>query len=225
MPHHSSARSVFRVMGLALPRDLTKTYLYHITDISNLPSILVNGGLLSDCALAGVAHQVIGYPNIKQRRMTQYRVHCCGNRFVGEFVPFYFCPRSPMLYTVNRGNTGRPPGCQTSIVHLVTTVSAALKQGRSFAISDGNAGAGYATFRSDLAALDDPTHLRWADINTNRWQGKMHFKQAEFLVADQFDWSAIVYIGCHNTTAVGQVANLLPQHGKPQVGAQPSWYY
>ena len=176
-----------------MPRDLTKTYLYHITDISNLPSILTNGGLLSDCALADVAHQVIGYPNIKQRRMTQYRVPCCENRYVGEFVPFYFCPRSPMLYTVNRGNTGRPPGCQTSVVHLVTNVAMAVNQGRPIAISDGNAGAGYATFRNDLAALDDP--------------------------------SAIVFVGCHNATVASHVAKLLPQHGSPHVGAQPSWYY
>jgi hypothetical protein len=212
-------------VSLILPRDLTKTYLYHITDISNLPSILQNGGLLPDCALVSVAHQVIGYSNIKLRRMTQYRVPCCGNRFVGEFVPFYFCPRSPMLYTVNLGNTGRPPGCQTSIVHLVTTVNAAVKQGRPFAISDSNAGAGYATFRSDLAALDDPTHLRWADINTNQWQGKMQFKQAEFLVADRFDWGAIVHIGCHNAAVAAQVANMLPQQAGLQVGARPNWYY
>jgi hypothetical protein len=65
-----------------------------------------------------------------------------------------------------------------SIVHPLTTVSAAVQQGRSFAISDGNGGAEYTTFRSDLASLDDPAHLRWADIDNSQWQGKMHFKQA-----------------------------------------------
>ncbi len=208
-----------------MPRDLSKTHLYHITDISNLPSILVSGGLLSDCALAGVTHQVIGYSNIKQRRMTQYRVECCGNRFVGEFVPFYFCPRSPMLYTVNRGNTGLPPGCQASIVHLVTTVAVAVNQGRPYAISDVNAGTGYATFSSDLASIDDPTHLHWGDITSNQWQGRMHFKQAEFLVADRFDWVGIVHVGCHNAAIAARVANLLPQNGGPIVSAEPGWYY
>lgn len=208
-----------------MPRDLKKTYLYHITDLSNLPSILASGGLLSDCALAGVAHQVIGYSNIKHRRMTEYRVPCCGNRFVGEFVPFYFCPRSPMLYTVNLGNTERPRGCQTSIVHLVTTVAAAVSQGRPFAVSDGNAGAKLVTFRGDLASIDDPSHLRWPDITARQWQGKMHFKQAEFLVADRFDWGGIVYIGCHNTSAADQVKKLLPSKGGPKVGVQLNWYY
>jgi hypothetical protein len=225
LPRRSSAAYIVLPLSLALSRDLTKTHLYHITDVSNLPSILAIGGLLSDCALTGVAHQIIGYTNIKQRRMTQYRVPCCGNRFVGEFVPFYFCPRSPMLYTVNLGNTGRSRGCQTSIVHLVTTVSIAANQGRAFAISDVNAGTGYATFRNDLASLDDPAHLRWADIQTNQLQGKMHSKQAEFLVADRFDWSAIVYVGCHNGTTVAQVIKLMPQQGGAKVGVQPGWYY
>jgi len=38
-------------LSIALSRDFTKTYLYHITDVSNIPSIVANGGLLSDCAL------------------------------------------------------------------------------------------------------------------------------------------------------------------------------
>ena len=117
------------------------------------PAVLAAGCLLSDVALAGVEHKIIGYGHIKQRRMTQYRVPCCGNRFVGEFVPPYFCPRSPVLFTVNRGATGRPPGCQKDIVHMVTTVAHAVGVGQSWAIADGNAGAGHTGFRADLAAL------------------------------------------------------------------------
>lgn len=135
--------------------DPAKTYLYHITDIANLPSIVSGGRLLSDVLLGAAAHTVIGYGHIKLRRMTELRVPCCGNRFVGEFVPFYYCPRSPMLYTVNKGNTGKPAGCQRDIVHLVTTVSRAADLGVPWAISDGNAGAWGTTYRCELAALDD----------------------------------------------------------------------
>jgi hypothetical protein len=110
-------------------------------------------------------------------------------------------------------------------VHLVSTESTAVGQGRAFAISDGNAGAALVTFRDDAASLDDPTHLRWADINARQWQGKMHFKQAEFLVADRFDWTGISYIGCHTAAVAAQVLNMLPQRGAPQVGVQLGWYY
>jgi hypothetical protein len=213
-----------RLRRRRLPRDLSKTFLYHITDVSNLKSIMADGALRSDVGLADVSHQVVGYGRIKQRRMTEYRVPCCGNRFVGEFVPFYYCPRSPMLYTVNRGNTGLPPGCQGNIVHLVTSVDAALRLGRAWAISDVNAGADYATFSNDLSALDS---LDWDAIRTNSWQGKMHLKQAEFLVADRFEWSSIALIGCHNAGAEDRVRKILAQQPGPQpdVRIESSWYY
>ena len=70
--------------------DPLKTLIYHITDVSNLPAVVAAGGLLSDSALSGGNHQVIGYANIKSRRMTEIKVDCCGNHYVGEFVPFYF---------------------------------------------------------------------------------------------------------------------------------------
>lgn len=207
-----------------MARDLTKTLLFHITEVSNLALIVASGGLLSDVGLATVQHQVIVYPNIKQRRMTQYRVPCCDNRFVGEFVPFYYCPRSPMLFTVNKGNTGRPAGCQTDIVHLVSSVAAALKLNRPWAISDVNAGAGYATFSNNIEALET---LDWNAIQARQWQGKVSAKQAEFLLLDQFEWSSIAVIGCHNAQTADKVSAILEKlpGPHPQVVVENSWYY
>src|SRR5688500_15149185 len=95
-----------------------QTQIYHITESDNLPGILAEGGLHSDTAMTLRNPKVIGHTHIKERRMNEIRVGCCGGRFVGEFVLFYFCPRSPMLFTINKGNTGRPTGCQRTIIHL-----------------------------------------------------------------------------------------------------------
>src|SRR5436853_5492206 len=108
--------------GTPMPLRPEDRLLYHITDIANLPAILAEGGLLSDAAMSERDPTVIGHNHIKERRLTKIRVPSAENRFVGEFVPFYFCPRSPMLYTINLGNTGREPGCQKTIVHLVSRV-------------------------------------------------------------------------------------------------------
>ncbi len=91
----------------------TETILiYHITDVANLPGILAEGGLHSDAAMAARHPEVvIGYDHIKLRRLRELTIPCCGDRTVGEFVPFYFCPRSPMLLAVNNGRSGRPAGC------------------------------------------------------------------------------------------------------------------
>ena len=102
--------------------DPSKTMIYHITNVGNLPGIIASGGIYSDATMrdAGLAPTEIGFSSIKARRLGQYRIDCCEWRYVGEFVPFYFCPKSPMLYTINRGNTGHPPGCQKDIVYLVS---------------------------------------------------------------------------------------------------------
>jgi hypothetical protein len=197
--------------------------IYHITDVSNLPSILAEGGLHSDLAMAQRNPTVIGYGHIKERRMKEIRVACCAGRFVGEFVPFYFCPRSPMLFTINKGNTGRPAGCQRTIVHLVSSVQAGMALGQLWAVSDGNAGAFHTWFGSDLEAIKT---LDWAAIRATDWRGKTHQKSAEFLVAEFFPWTGIHAIGCENTGVAKQVHDLVNSHDhRPAVTVEPTWYY
>lgn len=205
------------------------TPIYHITDITNLPRIIASGGLLSDRALASangtVQHTEIGYGHIKSRRMFVYRVGCCeGAPFVGDFVPFYYCPRSVMLYTINAGNTGRPIGCQKDIVHLVTTVDMALQGASDWAVSDGNAGAGHTAFQRDLNAIGG---LDWSAIRATSWSGRTHQKAAEFLVKDRVPWSAIREIACHNVQTAELVRPMLLGHSgpQPQVTTKPNWYY
>lgn len=197
--------------------------IYHITDVENLPGILNEGGLHSDAVMAQRNPTVIGYNHIKERRLTQITVPCCNNRFVGEFVPFYFCPRSPMLFTINQGRTGRSPGCQKTIIHLVSNVGVAVALGQDWAISDGNAGAFHTSFDTDIRALE---YLNWPAIRARSWQGRTHEKSAELLVADFFSWNCIRQIGCHNTQVAKEVKDLIQVNShQPSVDVQPTWYY
>jgi hypothetical protein len=197
--------------------------IYHITDVENLSGILAEGGLRSDAVMAERNPTLIGYGHIKERRLKQIRVACCGGRFVGEFVPFYFCPRSPMLFTVNKGAAGRQVGCQRTILHLVSRVSVGIDLGQAWAVSDGNAGAFHTWFGSTLEAIKT---LDWAAIRATDWRGKTHQKSAEFLVADFFPWTGIHAIGCHNSGLAKQVEDLvLSQHHCPAVSVEPAWYY
>jgi hypothetical protein len=197
--------------------------IYHITDVTNLPGILAENGLHSDVAMASRNPTVIGYEHIKKRRMEEIRVACCDGRFVGEFVPFYYCPRSPMLLSINSGRTGRAPGCQKTIIHLVSSVEAGIALNRAWAISDGNAGAAYPSFYADLKALDG---LDWDAIRATYWQGRTNQKMAEFLVADFFPWTGFQTIVCHNSVIANDVQNMLTNHNhRPEVIVKPGWYY
>jgi hypothetical protein len=200
------------------------THIYHITDVENLPGILAERGLHSDAEMVKKKPEVIiGYDHIKRRRLKEIAVPCCAWRRVGEFVPFYFCPRSPMLFTINKGNTGREPGCQKTIVHLVGTVAAAQGTGRAWAMSSGNAGAFHTTFSSKADSLDS---LDWTAIRATEWRGVQHQKAAEFLLADFCPWVVFHEIGCPNSKTLARVRELLSDdEHQPSLDIKPPWYY
>ena len=137
------------------------TLIYHITDVANLKGILDAGGLHCDRSMLSSHPEAIGYEYIKKRRIEEIQVDCCPRRLVGDFVPFYYCPRSPMLYVVNQGQTGRPIGSQRTIIHLVSTVTQVMRAVEDWAISDGNAGAFHTSFYKEMGVLKS---LDWAAI-------------------------------------------------------------
>lgn len=95
--------------------------IYHITHVDNLPGILADGGLVSDPTMIGRGGAIatIGMSSIKQRRLA-LPVDCHPGDQVGDYVPFYFCPRSIMLFVIHCANhpelTYR--GGQGPIIHL-----------------------------------------------------------------------------------------------------------
>lgn len=205
---------------------MTVKKAYHITDVENLAGIIATTGLLSDARMQGVSSTGIGYGHIKERRLTCFKVSCvAGQPFVGEFVPFYYCPRSVMLFTVNKGATGRPEGCQRTILHLVTDTGTLIAGGREWAISDGNAGAAHTSFYNSLGAFDQ---LDWSSIRATYWSGKQHQKASEFLVRDFVPWSAIAEVACYDNDVAARVRNIIEAGGsshRPVVTVKREWYY
>ena len=80
--------------------------IYHITHVDNLAKIIADGVLWSDRERLdrGIDCALVGMNKIKQRRLEEIVVDCHPATKVGEYVPFYFCPRSVMLYILWRGN-------------------------------------------------------------------------------------------------------------------------
>lgn len=205
--------------------------IYHITHLNNLSSILKAGGLWSDREILkrGGAKVVIGMNTIKSRRLEELKVGCHPGTFVGDYVPFYFCPRSVMLYVImKRCDELEYKGGQDQIVHLESTIGDALRCASSqlWAFSDGNAGANYTEFSNNLdnfGRLVDMTA-----VNAIRWSDPAikPKKQAEFLVHGSFPWIGFRNIGVKDHTIAKQVQIVLNDSPhKPQVLVRPSWYY
>lgn len=204
--------------------------IYHITHINNLASIIGAGGLRSDARMIadGAGVTAIGMASIKQRRLT-LPVRCHPGTAVGDYVPFYFCSRSVMLYLLYRANHPEVAyqGGQDPIVHLEADLNAVVAwanaQERRWAFSLSNAGGVYAEFRSDLADIDD---IAWDAVQARQWSGLQDRKQAEFLVFDQMPWSLVSRVGVRNMPMKLQVdAILAGEAQRPRVDLQPDWYY
>lgn len=80
--------------------------VYHILHVDRIQSVIGSGGLLSDAVLSAnqLPGTVIGMNSIKQRRLYELQLSSHPQLFVGQCVPFYFCPRSIMLYLIYCAN-------------------------------------------------------------------------------------------------------------------------
>ncbi len=208
------------------------TPIYHITHVDNLASILNDDGLLSDAEILarGGPQVAIGMSEIKTNRM-RLPVKCHEGDTVGEYVPFYFCPRSIMLYLLYMANhpglTYR--GGQGPIVHLEldleSTAAWATDCGGRWAFSLVNAGAAYAPFRSSLAQLGE---VAWSAVAATDFRGPRvkEGKQAEFLVQRFVPWGLVDRIGVRSAQAQHRaLAALARATHRPPVDVLPDWYF
>lgn len=204
--------------------------IYHICHVDRLSSIIASAGLLSDAALQQqvLPGTMIGMNHIKQRRLQELRLASHPSLHVGDCVPFYFCPRSVMLYLIHMRNAELAyRGGQGPIIHLetdlYTTVQWANAQGRRWAFTLSNAGSYYFEDRADLAQLHE---IDWDAVQARLWSPCKDRKQAEFLLEQSFPWHLVGRIGVHSRPVYTQVMNALPAQGhRPAVEIRSDWYY
>lgn len=211
----------------------TRPKIYHITHLRNLPRIIEAGVLWSDRKRLelGMVCDVVGMPHIKRRRLHEIDVDCHDNTHVGDYVPFYFCPRSVMLYLLHRGNHPdvKHTEGQQPILHLEADLRAVVAWADHarcrWAFTDRNAGAYYVEFFDDL---DELRQLNWTAIDADQWSDS-HIKdgkQAEFLVYESFPWELVERIGVLDAPAQEQVEEAISESDhKPEVQVKEAWYY
>jgi len=204
--------------------------IYHIVHIDKLKSIIDDGYLWCDEIIANnlSVGTTIGMDSIKHRRLTELTLSSHVGLFVGQCVPFYFCPRSVMLYMMHKGNSSdlNYAGGQDAIVHLEIDLYQAIEwantHNKRWAFTSSNAGSYYF---EDTNNIDNINSLDWNTINSNYWSGSIDKKQAEFLCEYSFPWDLVERIGVNTNGVYQQVQNILGSNNKPQLEIINSWYY
>jgi len=210
--------------------------IYHIVHVDRLASIVADGFLWSDATM--VARQgvgtTIGMSNIKARRLNELSLSCHPDLRVGHCTPFYFCPRSVMLYLIYRRNEELAyKGGQEPIVHLEADLQAAIAwaedNGQRWAFTQSNAGAYYFEDHSDIEKLSE---INWDAVAARQWSGRgisgtvKEGKQAEFLIESAFPWQLIEKIGVHSQGIVPMAAQAIQGAAhRPGLEIKRDWYY
>lgn len=213
-------------------RPPTNPKIYHILHVDRLQWVVKDGFLWSDASMSTQSGKgsTIGMRKIKERRL-QLELDCHPGLHVGECVPFYFSPRSVMLYMLSCANHEDLSyrGGQEPIVHLECDLNAAVQWAESlglrWAFTLSNAGSKFFDDRCDLGQLGE---IDWCAVQATWWRDPTikDKKQAEFLIEKQFPWTLVERIGVHSVGIAQQTLAFMGEAThRPSVETRLGWYY
>ena len=207
-----------------------RTPIYHITHKDNLPGIVSKGGVFAQSQMKpdSIEYSDIAHSGIQDRR-SETPVLCGPGGCLHDYVPFYFAPRSPMLYAIKMGNVEGCKATQTDIIYLVSSAQTVKAAGIGFVFTDGHGIMELSEFYDDLKYLSE---IDWDIMKERYWRDTVEDpdqkrrRQAEFLVFHQFSWNLVEKIGIFNRKVEREVMDTISiAFHKPPVNIELGWYY
>lgn len=212
-----------------MPRPIP-TPVLHFTHAAHIANVAEHG-LLSDTVAQerGLLTNEIGNRGIKERRRRR-AVPIAPGGVVADYVPFYFAPRSPMLYSIYRGNVPEYAEGTGALVYLVSTIERLIEVGCAVVTTDRNAVLRYAEFRQGLDGLDGL--IDWPLMRARMWNDtieepdRMERRMAECLVHEVVPWEAFMEVHVRNVDRRAEVEAALGLGIAPgRVRVTPDWYF
>lgn len=205
--------------------------VFRIVHIDNVEYLLTHGMFTKNHEQADPNYINIGDSGLIAQRNT-YRVGINPpNGVLGDYVPFYFGPLSPMLYNIKtgyRGITYRPQG---DIVYIVCKVTTLTDNCAEWCFTDGHAKNAITEFYNDI---DNLSEVDWNMVAERQWSNteddfdRMRRKQAEFLVKNHVPVnciSSIVVLNEARKTFVEEITTRLGLEILVRVNPNNKFYY
>jgi hypothetical protein len=201
--------------------------ILHFTDVANLPGILDAGALR--CHRDANTRADIGNAGIKLTR-SRRRVDCGPGGTVGDYVPFYFAPRPPMMMTIMHGNVAGVSPDLSRLIYFVSSSEVVYEAGLPCVFSDGNAAVVITTFGDDRRAL--ATHVDFPLMKQRMWANtpddpdRRRRRMAEFLVHEQLPLEHVTEIVVRDRPARAAVDAVLQRTGRLiRTAVRSGWYF
>lgn len=203
-----------------------RALIFRITHIDNVAWAFRNG-LHSRNATRQPDYREIGNPDLIGKRAT-HLVPAGPGGTLGDYIPFYFTPYSPMLYNIKTGYGGIAQVPLDDIVIFVTSLPKLVEKRIPFVFTDRHAYLATARFFDNLNRLDQ---IDWQILSNRDFRrdpadpGKVERYQAEALVHRSLPCSALDGIVCRNDSALERVQSEIDATGVTlRVVKRPGFY-
>lgn len=205
--------------------NLAKTYLFRMVHIQNINHILLNGITHSSSANSNPAFVSIGDSSLISRRSQ----HVLSNgKQLGDYIPFYFGIRTPMLYVIQNGFNMVTPTSAENIVYCVSSIQAIINLNLNFVFTDGHAVESFSSLYYPKDVQNINSILDWNSINAKYWRDENDLdrkrkKEAEFLVLGDIPISAVLGYVVFNQNANNKLLAL--GINQANIKIDPNFYF
>lgn len=193
-----------------------------MTHIENIPHVLQYGITHFSSHNANPAFAPIGDSSLIA---TRNEFVLKNGRLLGEYIPFYFGFRMPMLYVIQKGYNMVKPTPARDIVYCVTTVQQIMVNNLEYIFTDGHAVDAFSTQYGKEAIENIDTILDTKAIRAKYWKDENDLdlkrrKEAEFLVLGDIPVTAVLGYLVYNEPAKQKLLDIGIEetmiHIKPQ---------
>ncbi|KUJ57576.1 type II toxin-antitoxin system toxin DNA ADP-ribosyl transferase DarT [Chryseobacterium aquaticum] len=205
--------------------ELDKIYLFRMTHIDNIPHILQYGITHSSSKNANAKFVPIGDNTIINTR-NNFLLN--NGKRLGEYIPFYFSERTPMLYVIQKGYNSVAVTQAEKIVYCVSSIQKIVDQKLDFIFTDGQANS---RLSSQFTILDIENVNKIIDkkaIKDTYWDDekdldKKRRKEAEFLIHNDIDIAAILGYVVYNENAKKRMTDF--GVNESQISVKSNYYF
>jgi len=191
-------------------------YLYRILHIDNLEYLLTHGIFTRRHPNSDPGYINIGDTDLISKR-DSYNVKLDPpGGVLGDYIPFYFGPLSPMLYNIKNGYKGVTKRPQNEIIYIVCRLEDIIKCCKHWFFTDGHAKAQMSFPYNDIKHLNE---IDWDIVGQRFWNNteddidRVRRKQAEFLVKDHVPVECIRGVAVFDEASRTVVENIIRKLG------------
>ena len=184
--------------------------------IENIPHILQYGITHKNSSHANPNFKTIGDTSLIDFRATK-SVEVNGETItLGDFIPFYFGIRMPMLYVIQHGGNYVPkPVKPENIIYIAISLQSVInKPDMVYFFTDGHATDSLTTFYDKTSVEKLPSCIDWVAVKAKYWSGDdietdlKRRKQAEFLIKGDIPIDFIVGYVCYNIHSMNRLIEM-----------------